>query len=173
MNRYPLNLLYLLLGLCISVVALPPDALAQRPRAVRAARPALRVKSNAVLRRTHVVIRRAYVAVKTGNSRTGHLARAIRHQRFAVRLHRQAFFARAIHHSRLARTLAITALRNNKVSTPDVDNLNDIPAEAGNMPAEAQLESDLKREFPDAGPETDDAVLSRSEPTDTDLGADE
>jgi len=67
-----------------------------------------------VIRKTAMIIMVAHKKVKEGKVYTGDLARAIAHQKFAIKLFRAGDYFRAIHHSRRARFLAIEAIKANK-----------------------------------------------------------
>lgn len=74
----------------------------------------MRLASYNALSKTAMVIKDAQGKVKAGRVYTGKLARAVNHQRFAVKLHRKGEYVSAIHHSRYARRLAVDAIKANR-----------------------------------------------------------
>lgn len=131
-------------ALLLLFVAAPTAAHAQRPGVgVRNNRtPTLRDDSRQALRRTHRVLVLAQNAVKQNKNYTGHLARAIRQQRYAVALHTQGRYRAAIHHTRYARRLARLAIENNRGQMPagfDAENKTDASYDS-DAPSDAQMD---------------------------------
>jgi hypothetical protein len=154
----PLFLLALLAGSVQEVVAQRPGRPAVRAK-VR--REVLEADSHLFLRRTNIAIRHAQNKVREGKNYTGHLARAVRHQRFARQLHRSGQYHRAIHHSRVARRLAFLAIQANKGAIPADANFN---ANEDELAADAPSDTELEKELPADGTTlTDQDVLN--EPT--------
>ncbi|MCE3008172.1 MAG: hypothetical protein LW884_07505 [Bacteroidetes bacterium] len=154
---------FLFIGLAALLFAVSlPEAYAQR--GVRNNRtPTLRDDSRQALRRTNRAIRHAQLAVKSGKNYTGHLGRAVRHQRYARALHVQGRYRAAIHHARYARRLARIAIVNNKQSVPaDLDSLNKEDADyASDSPSDTALDADLP-----AGEVTDQEAADSELPDD-------
>lgn len=73
-----------------------------------------RQKAREVIRKTATVIQKARNQLKQNKNYTGHLSKAVRHQKFAKAMFKQGKYGKAIQHSRRARQLAIESIRLNK-----------------------------------------------------------
>lgn len=73
-----------------------------------------RQKAKDVIRKTANVIHKAREQVKINKVYTGHLSKAVRHQKFARVLFREGKYGKAMQHSRRARQLAYESLKANK-----------------------------------------------------------
>lgn len=116
-----------------------------------------------VIRKTGLVIRAAHKKVKENKNFTGDLSKAVRHQRFAKRLYAAGYYGRSIHHSRIARVLAIRAIKANKGD--DSADYKFTPEEEDmfkNAPGDDQLEKELLKEMPDKGLKDEDLIKSDS-----------
>src|ERR1035437_3009359 len=112
-----------------------------------------------VIRKTATIILVAHKKVKEGKVYTGNLARAIAHQKFAVRLYRAGEYFRAIHHSRRARVLAIEAIKANKgVEMTEWKMSKEEEESMANGPKEDELDKNLAKEMP-AEPTKDEDVM--------------
>ena len=128
-------------------------------------------QAKGVIRKTAVVIMHAYRRVKTEHVYTGNLARAIAHQKFAIRLYREGKYFKAIHHSRMARRLAILALKANKgEEMADWKYSKEEEANMKSGPTEEELSSELSKEMPGAAVKDEDVI---SDIPDVDLKNDE
>ena len=108
-----------------------------------------RQQAKHILRKTAVVILIAHKKVKEGKIYTGNLARAIAHQKFAVKLYRAGKYYRAIHHSRRAKFLAILAIKANKGS--ETEEMKYTKEDEGAMkggPCDDELDKELVKEMP-------------------------
>ncbi|MBQ19746.1 MAG: hypothetical protein P1U44_05985 [Vicingaceae bacterium] len=72
------------------------------------------VDASKVLNKTNQAITAAFTTVKDKKVYTGDLSKAVHHQKIAKKLMSENKNFRAIHHSRMARTLAFRSLRLNK-----------------------------------------------------------
>ena len=72
------------------------------------------IDASKLLNRTNLAISKAYAVVKDKKVYSGSLSKAVYHQKIAKKLMSENKNFRAIHHSRMARTLAFKALRLNK-----------------------------------------------------------
>lgn len=114
-----------------------------------------------VIRRTAVVILVAHKKVKEGHVYTGNLARAIGHQRLAIRLFRAGKYFRAIHHSRRARHLAILAIKANKgAENAEWNYSKEEEATMKGGPNDDELDKALAKEMPDASTKDEDVISS-------------
>lgn len=112
-----------------------------------------------VIRKTAVIIMVAHKKVKEGKVYTGNLARAIAHQKFAIRLYRAGDYFRAIHHSRRARFLAVEAIKANKGTEMAEWRLSkEEESSTANGPKDEELDKNLAKEMP-AEPVKDEEVL--------------
>lgn len=128
--------------LILAAVLFVSDAAAQRKSVDQA-----RVKQ--FLRRTSVVILHAHKVVKEGKVYTGDLAKSIAHQKMARRLFLQHKWLRAMHQSRLARLLAVKAIRANKGTVrAEWEITGDENEMMGKIPPDAELEAEMKKELP-------------------------
>ena len=114
-----------------------------------------------ILRRTAVVILVAHKKVKEGKVYTGDLARAIAHQKFALKLYREGKYFRAIHHSRRAKMLAIMAIKANKgaESTEMKYEKQDENAFKGG-PSDDELDKEIAKEMPAEAAAKDEDVIA-------------
>lgn len=112
-----------------------------------------------VIRKTAVVIMVAHKKVKEGKVYTGNLARAIAHQKFAIKLYRAGDYFRAIHHSRRARFLAIEAIKANKGAEMTEWKMSKEEEESmANGPKEEELDKNVAKEMP-GEPTKDEEVI--------------
>lgn len=132
------------------------------------AQPAMRMKARKVLKRTTVVIFAAHKKVKQNKVHTGHLARAVAHQRLAKRLFMRRKFRRAIAHSRYARRLAFIAIQKNKGTVDKSWEFNKEENEGmSDLPSDTELDKELKSEMPEA--ELSDEEVVKGEVKDLDV----
>ncbi len=128
-------------------------------------------QSKRVIRRTAAVIFAAHKKVKEGKVYTGNLARAISHQKFARKLHRNGKYFRAIHHSRRARHLAIMAIKANKgAESPDMKYSKDDESAMKGGPSDDDLDKELVKEMPGESMKDEDVIAADP---DVDLKEDE
>lgn len=124
-----------------------------------------------VLRKTAVIILVAHKKVKEGKVYTGNLARAIAHQKYAIKLYRMGEFYRAIHQSRRARHFAILAIKANKGA--EMKEWEYSKEEQGALkegPKDEELDKEMQKEMA-AEPVKDEEVI-KAEPA-VDLSKDE
>jgi hypothetical protein len=114
-----------------------------------------------IIRRTAVVILAAHKKVKEGKVYTGDLARAIAHQKFAIKLYREGKYFKAIHHSRRARMLAIMAIKANKgAETSEMKyEKGDENAFKGG-PSDDELDKEVAKEMPAEAAAKDEEVVA-------------
>ncbi len=108
------------------------------------AQPALHLRARRVLKRTAIVLHKAHHIVKEGQKGKRLFARAVAHQRHAVRLFRRGRYLRAIDHSFYARRLAVRAIRMNQQAPPPEGTI--LPEERPpkyQPPPEATLEKEI------------------------------
>lgn len=102
------------------------------------------------IRKTAVIIIIAYKKVKEGKVYTGNLARAVAHQKYAIKLYRAGEYFSAIHHSRRARFLAIEVIKANKGAEMEEWKLSKEEQSAtANGPKDEELDKNLAKEMPD------------------------
>lgn len=107
------------------------------------------VQAHKVLKRTNKAIVAANVAVKKNKNYTGHLSKAVYHQRHAKTLLKRGKTHRAMQHSRLARKNAFVAMRNNKTTvSKDLDFTAEENKMLGETITDTELEKELKTENP-------------------------
>ena len=112
-----------------------------------------------VIRKTAMIILVAHKKVKEGKVYTGNLARAIAHQRFAIKLYRAGEYFRAIHHSRRARFLAVEAIKANKGAEMAEWKMSKEEEESmANGPKEDELDKNLAKDMP-GEPAKDEEVI--------------
>lgn len=157
-----------MLALVVSTLVIPAEA-----SRIHSALPAVsfgpqvkKEQAKRVIRRTAVVIHVARKKVREGKVYTGNLARAVAHQRLAIRLYREGKFFRAIHHSRRARHLAILAIKANKgAETADMRMTKEEQDTMKGGPSDTELDNALMKDLPDA-PQKDEEVLDSEADTD-------
>lgn len=114
-----------------------------------------------VIRRTAVVILVAHKKVKEGKVYTGNLARAIAHQKFAIKLYREGKYFRAIHHSRRAKMLAILAIKaNNGTETAEMKFSKEDESAMKGGPSDDELDKELAKEMPAESLKDEEAVAA-------------
>ena len=112
-----------------------------------------------VIRKTALIIMVAHKKVKEGKVYTGDLARAIAHQKFAIKLFRAGEFYRAIHHSRRARFLAIQAIKANKGAEMAEWKLSkEEESSMENGPKDEELDKNLAKEMPGESMKDEDVI---------------
>ena len=136
---------------------------AKRRQAARKARPQLRQNSRLTIRRTNLAMRKAKRHLRRNENYTGHLRRAVAHQRYAIVLHRRGFYRKAQNHSIRARRLAFVTIAKNRGGKPssDIEFTQDEIYEAGTT--DESLDNDLEK----AGiemPKDDKAALEEDLP---------
>ena len=125
-----------------------------------------------VIRRTAVVILIAHKKVKEGKVYTGDLARAIAHQKFAIKLFREGKYFKAIHHSRRARMLAIAAIKANKgAETTEMKYSKEDESALKGGPSDDELDKEVAKEMPAEAAAKDEEIVA-AEPV-VDLKSDE
>ncbi len=140
---------------------------AQRPvkrrKAVRKSRPQLRENSRLTIRRTNLAIRKGKRHLRRHENYTGHLRRAVAHQRYAIVLHRRGFYRKAQNHSIRARRLAFVTIAKNRGGKPssDIEFTQDEIYEAGTT--DESLDKDLEGSGVDI-PKDDKAALDEELP---------
>lgn len=145
-----LLVLFSLLGSGIHEAQAQPPRKRPAKKAVVAKRQADKVHARRAIRRTAFVIHRAHKAVKENKVYTGHLAKAVAHQRYARRLYLRGMFLRAMHQSRVARRHAILAIQANKgTETPDLAfDKEDEEIMNANPVSDDELAAELDKEMP-------------------------
>ncbi|MBN1899630.1 MAG: hypothetical protein JW827_12715, partial [Spirochaetes bacterium] len=152
MKKFLIGLLVLMFA--VAVVDAGPKRKAIRKKAVRKAvvkqRAINNVAAKRVIRRTALVIRKAHQLVKQNKNYTGHLARAIRQQKFARILFAKKMFLQSARHSIRARRLALQAIALNKGTPPKEGTLD---KEETNLMADApkdeEMDKEAEKEMPD------------------------
>ncbi len=120
-----------------------------------------RARAKRVLRRTNATIHYAKKQLIANQNKTGNLAKAVSHQRFAISLLRRGMDKRAIAHSRRARRLAFASIEANKGQVPDdMKFTEDEGSDAGI--SDDQLDGDLEKEFGSQVVLEDDRILEDS-----------
>ena len=121
-----------------------------------------KLQAKRIIRRTAVVILIAHKKVKEGKVYTGNLARAIAHQKFAVKLYREGKYFRAIHHSRRAKFLAVLAIKANKgTETAEMKYSKEDEGAMKGGPSDDELDKELAKEMPaEAAAKDEDAVAA-------------
>ena len=113
------------------------------------AQQAMRHRARMFLHRTSLVLVDAKAQLNKGQVYTGDFARALAHQRMAVRLFKAGYFQRAVNHSHRARMLAFAVIRSNKGQVDRKWEPNkDEQAMHANAPSDQQLDRDLQQENP-------------------------
>lgn len=128
------------------------------------AQPAQRVAARKCIKRTTIVMMHAHQKLKENKVHTGHMAKSVRHQRFARILFKQGKFVRAIHQSRRARQLAFLVIQANKGT---VNKEWELTAEE--TPKGAPSDADLEKELPADTEALTDEKLAGTELKDIDL----
>ncbi len=101
------------------------------------------------LKRTNKVIIVAHNSVKKGHVKKGNLAKAVYHQRYAKKLLKTHKVHRALQHSRIARTYAFRAIRNNKGVVDKEWEFDDTENQAmGDKIADDELDKELMNSDP-------------------------
>lgn len=112
-----------------------------------------------VIRKTAMIIMVAHKKVKDGKVYTGDLARAIAHQKFAIKLFRAGDYFRAIHHSRRARFLAVEAIKANKGAEMNEWRLSkEEETSVANGPKDEELDKNLLKEMPGEATKDEDVI---------------
>ncbi len=104
----------------------------------------VRTVSRNKLKRNVEILKHAKKQVQANKNYTGDFSRAVKHQKFAYRLHNQGKFKQSIHHSHMAKKFAVKAIKANK---GDVN--KEWSASKDDMkgaPTEAELEQELPAE---------------------------
>lgn len=115
-----------------------------------------------IIRKTAMIIMVAHKKVKDGKVYTGNLARAIAHQKFAIKLFRAGDYFRAIHHSRRARFLAIEAIKANKGAEMQEWKLSqEEERDMANGPKEEELDKNLSKEMPGEATKDEDIINTK------------
>ena len=114
-----------------------------------------------ILRRTAVVILVAHKKVKEGKVYTGNLARAIAHQKFALKLYREGKYFRAIHHSRRAKFLAMLAIKANKgAETSEMKYSKEDEGAIKGGPSDEELDKEIAKEMPAEASAKDEEMVA-------------
>jgi|ERR1051325_6556571 hypothetical protein len=115
-----------------------------------------------IIRRTAVVILAVHKKVKEGKVYTGNLAKAIAHQKFAIKLYREGKYFRAIHHSRRAKFLALMAIKANKgAETSEMKYQKEDENAFKGGPSDDELDKELAKEMPaEAAAKDEEAVTA-------------
>ncbi|MFI5163746.1 MAG: hypothetical protein ACHQHP_00690 [Bacteroidia bacterium] len=112
-----------------------------------------------VIRKTATIILVAHKRVKEGKVYTGDLARAIAHQKYAIKLYRAGEYFRAIHHSRRARFLAIEAIKANKgAEMAEWKMTKEEEQSMANGPKEEELDKELIKEMPNESAKDEEVI---------------
>jgi len=128
------------------------------------AQPGQRIAAKKCIRRTTVVMMHAHNKLKENKVYTGHMAKSVRHQRYARFLFRQGKFIRAIHQSRRARQLAFLVIQANKGT---VEKGWELSSEEN--PKGAPSDAELEKELPADTENTTDEKLAGEDLKDVDL----
>ncbi|GAB4292105.1 MAG: hypothetical protein Kow0068_17370 [Marinilabiliales bacterium] len=95
-------------------------------------------RSKMVIDRTAKVIHEAHKALQQGKNYTGDLAAAVKHQKYAIQLHKEGKYKLAAEHSLYARKRAVKVLKANNV---DVNPMYEKqPKNAENLTPDSELE---------------------------------
>jgi hypothetical protein len=102
--------------------------------------------------KTYLLLKHAKTVVKEGKVYTGKLAKAVAHQTYAKKLWKNKMYLKATYHSKLARILAIGAIKANKKPIPkDLDFADEelTPIDPETPPTDADLEKEVQKDMPD------------------------
>ena len=117
-----------------------------------------RAKAKRVLRRTNTTIHHAKKQLAVHQNKTGDLAKAVSHQRYAISLLRRGMDKRAIAHSRRARRLAFASIQANQGQIPKEMEFTDQEGSDEGF-SDDQLDADLDKEFGSQVVLEDDRIL--------------
>jgi hypothetical protein len=128
------------------------------------AQPGQRIAAKKCIRRTTVVMVHAHKKLKENKVYTGHMAKSVRHQRYARFLFRQGKFLRAIHQSRRARQLAFLVIQANKGTVE-----KDWEFTKEESPKGAPSDAELEKELPEDKENITDEKLAGEDLKDVDV----
>lgn len=115
-------------------------------------------KAKRVLRRTNATIHHAKKQLAEHQNKTGDLAKAVSHQRYAISLLRRGMDQRAMAHSRRARRLAFASIQANQGQIPEEMQFTDEDGGDEGF-SDDQLDADLERAFGSQVVLEDDRIL--------------
>ncbi len=120
--------------------------------------PREQAQAKRVLRRTNVTIHHAKKQLAEHQNKTGDLAKAVSHQRYAISLLRRGMDKRAIAHSRRARRLAFASIQANQGKIPEGMQFAEGEGSDDGF-SDDQLDADLDKEFGSQVVLEDDRIL--------------